>query len=462
MQESDVKPSFEPSSAACQVKWKSEPWLQAPRNIPGPERPSPTRGGFRPRPARPLFLPFVTPLKQLATFGARFHDAVMRIVNARLILPGSIQRGSLTIREGRIGQISFGAEKTSSANQLDLKGGYLAPGFVDLHIHGALGHDTMEASDHAFRTITEFHMSGGTTSLALTTLTASHEHIMRVLDRAKAWHNQSLGGARIIGVHIEGPFIARGKAGAQDPQFIREPRAQEWRRFLRYGKVVTEMTLAPEYPGAPALIRALRKNGSIASGGHTDATEKHLIPALRAGLNHATHTFNAMSTITKNGPYRLAGMIEFSLAQDEIMCELIADGMHVPPILMRMLFKAKGRDRVCLITDATAGAGLKPGTRFRLISIMARVTPQTAVMEDGTGLAGSTLTMIEAVRRAHQLGGVPLADAVQMASLNPARQLGREKELGSLERGKRADLVWFDDAFQVKAVWLDGDVRFAR
>jgi N-acetylglucosamine-6-phosphate deacetylase len=177
-------------------------------------------------------------------------------------------------------------------------------------------------------------------------------------------------------------------------------------------------------------------------------------------LNQATHTFNAMSTAAKRGPYRLAGMLEFALARPEICCELIADGVHVAPTLMRMLFNAKGRDGVCLITDATGGAGLEPGTRFVVGGVRARVTEDAALTEDGAALAGSTLTMIEAVRRAVQLGGAPLADAVRMASLNPARQLGRDGELGSIERGKRADLVWFDEQFQVRGVWLDGDIRF--
>jgi N-acetylglucosamine-6-phosphate deacetylase len=229
---------------------------------------------------------------------------------------------------------------------------------------------------------------------------------------------------------------------------------------LRYGRLVTEMTLAPENPGSLALIRALRKNGTIASGGHTDATDEHLVPALAAGLNQATHTFNAMSTITKRGPYRLAGMIEFTLAHDEVMAELIGDAVHVPPILMRMLFNAKGRDGVCLITDATCGAGLPPGTRFQLLGIPARTTHEVAVMDDGTGLAGSTLTMIEAVRKAVQLGGQSVVDAVRMAALNPARQLGREREFGSLATGKRADLVWFDRQFRVRGVWLDGELKF--
>jgi N-acetylglucosamine-6-phosphate deacetylase len=184
------------------------------------------------------------------------------------------------------------------------------------------------------------------------------------------------------------------------------------------------------------------------------------VPALEAGLNQGTHTFNAMSTITKRGPYRLAGMIEFTMAQDEIMAELIADAIHVPPILMRMLINAKGRDGVVIITDATCGAGLPAGTKFKLLGIDARTTDQVAVMDDGTGLAGSTLTMIEGVRRVHQLAGVPLADAVRMATLNPAKQLGRGNELGSLAVGKRADLVWFDNTFRVRGVWVDGEMKF--
>jgi N-acetylglucosamine-6-phosphate deacetylase len=383
----------------------------------------------------------------------------MHFTNANLVLPDEIRSGSLLVRGGKIARM--GGRGRSSKPGLDLKGGYLAPGFIDLHIHGAMGADTMEASETAFRTITEFHLRGGTTSLALTTVTAPEADILKVLTAVKPLHNRSLwAGSRIVGVHIEGPFIALGKAGAQNPKFIRHPQAREWRKYLRYGRLVTEMTLAPENPGSLALIRALRKNGTIASGGHTDATDEHLVPALAAGLHQATHTFNAMSTITKRGPYRLAGMIEFTLAHDEVMAELIGDAVHVPPILMRMLFNAKGRDGVCLITDATCGAGLPPGTRFQLLGIPARTTHEVAVMDDGTGLAGSTLTMIEAVRKAVQLGGQSVVDAVRMAALNPARQLGREREFGSLATGKRADLVWFDRQFRVRGVWLDGELKF--
>ena len=385
----------------------------------------------------------------------------MDILNAQLILPDEIRRGSLSIRDGRIHRVTHSAGRAKkSAGALDLRGGFLAPGFVDLHIHGALGHDMMEATTEAFRTITDFHLRGGTTSLTLTTLTAPHADILRVLAALKPLHNQSLGGSRIVGVHVEGPYISPLRVGAQNPQYVRPPsQPAEWRELLRYGKLVTQMTLAPEEKGAMALIRALRRNGSIASGGHTDANHEQLIPAMRAGLNHATHTFNQMSTITKRGPYRWAGMIEFSLAHDEILCELIADGKHVPPIIMKMLFNAKGRDGVCLITDATKGAGLKPGTEFELFGMRARSTAHTAELVDGSGLAGSTLTMMRAVQTAVQQGGQTLGDAVRMASYNPARQLGRDGEFGSITAGKRADLVWFDDQFRVRGVWLDGELR---
>ena len=386
----------------------------------------------------------------------------MEITNARLILPDSVQRGSLSIRSGQILKISKNSKPATNSKEsvMDLRGGFLAPGFVDLHIHGAMGRDTMEARLDAFREITEFHLHGGTTSLTLTTLSAPQGDILNALDAIAPIVNRSIGGSRILGVHVEGPFISKEKAGAQNPNFVRNPTAKEWGPILKHGKLITQMTLAPELPRAMALIKALKKNGSIPSGGHTNADEKALKPAVEAGMNQSTHTFNAMSSVFKRGAFRAAGMLEFALANDEIACELIADGEHVPPTCMRMLFNAKPRDKVILITDATKGAGLKPGTKFEIYGIKCKVTPVTGLVANGQGLAGSTLTMMRAVQTVVEKSSVPLVDAVLAATLNPARQLGRDGEFGSLEKGKRADLVWFDNRFQVKAVWLDGELRF--
>ena len=386
----------------------------------------------------------------------------MEITNARLILPDEIRRGSLSIRSGQIHKLSSdpAAQKKSGTNTMNLRGGYLAPGFIDMHIHGAMGRDTMEARLDAFRDITQFHLHGGTTSLTLTTLSASQKDVLKALDAIAPLHNKAIGGARILGVHVEGPFISKEKAGAQNPKFVRNPTAKEWGPILKHGKLITQMTIAPELPQVLPLIKALKKNGCIPSGGHTNADEKTLEPALKAGMNQSTHTFNAMSSVFKRGAFRSAGMLEFAMANDEIACELIADGMHVPPVCMRMLFNSKPRDKVIIITDATKGAGLKPGTKFELYGIKCKLTPVTALVADGKGLAGSTLTMMRAVQTVVEKSNVPLEDAILAATLNPARQLGRDGEFGSLEKGKRADLVWFDNRFQVKAVWLDGDLRF--
>ncbi|MCF7668674.1 MAG: N-acetylglucosamine-6-phosphate deacetylase [Verrucomicrobia bacterium] len=389
----------------------------------------------------------------------------MRFVGAELILPDRIVPGIVHVEGDRITGISPGIQQKNETESgvIDLQGGYLAPGFIDLHIHGGLGHDTMEADTVVFRKIADFHISGGTTSLALTTVSASNEEILRVLATASSLLGKALGGARILGIHLEGPYLSEKKKGAHALNSIRPPLADEWRRYLDYAPLITQMTLAPELEGACDLIKALRQNGVIASGGHSLATEKELTAALDAGMNHATHTFNCMGTAVKLGPYRIAGMLEFALAYPEIRCELIADGKHVSPTLMRMVWNAKGDDGVCLVTDAMGGAGLPIGAKYRAgseNSPMAMVEEDVAMLEDGSALAGSILTMIQAVRKTVELVNVPLHTAVKAASLNPAEQLGKDNELGSIEIGKKADLVWFDKQFNVRGVWIDGEMKY--
>ena len=166
----------------------------------------------------------------------------MEITNAQLILPDQIRRGNLTIRDSRIHKITFGKPRKTRGETIDLRGDFLSPGFIDLHIHGAMGRDTMEATPEAFKEITKFHLRGGTTSLTLTTLSAAQKDILKVLEAAKPFRNKSLGGSRIVGVHVEGPFISLEKVGAQNPEFVRNPSAREWGPILKYGKLVTQMT----------------------------------------------------------------------------------------------------------------------------------------------------------------------------------------------------------------------------
>lgn len=391
---------------------------------------------------------------------------LMLLTNARLVFPDRIvPHGSVLIAHGRIAAIYAGGHVLSvdeSANPretpeiIDLGGQFLAPGFIDMHIHGAQRRDTMEASAEAFATICEHHARGGTTSLALTTITATLEEITGVLDAVEAFRRETPRGAQVLGVHIEGPYFSKEKPGAHRIELIRDPQRAEWEKLLAHGCPITQMTLAPELPGALELIDALVEAKVRVSGGHSDAWDDEAAAAFAHGMRQATHTFNCMSSARRRGPYRVAGLLEFSMSEPEMLCELIADGRHVSPTLMRMLYLAKGPDGIALITDATAGAGLAEESRFHLAEIECVVRDGVGLTADGKALAGSTTTMIRCVQNMTQLVGIPLTEAVQMATLNPARALGIETRKGVLEAGADADLVAFTDQFEVTRTLVAG------
>jgi N-acetylglucosamine-6-phosphate deacetylase len=354
--------------------------------------------------------------------------------NGRLILPDGIRDGlELVVENGKIAEI----RERSSAASIDLAGNYLAPGFVDIHIHGALGRDTMEASSESFRTICHFHATGGTTSLLLTTVTAPIAEIVRVL---RAVRDAAADIKQIAGVHVEGPFISKTRAGAQRAEFIRDPDGDLIDQLLAVADVIKIMTLAPELPGALALISRLRSHNVIVSGGHSDASDIEALAAFECGMRHVTHTFNAMSSARRQGLYRQAGLLEFALSEPDISCELIADGHHVSPTLMKMLYRAKGPGGIILVTDATAGAGLSPGTEFLLGNRNCVVGDGVCLLEDRSALAGSASRMIDLVRTMVNEMGIPLHEVVAMASGNPARAVGLNTK-GKLEAGADADLV---------------------
>jgi N-acetylglucosamine-6-phosphate deacetylase len=380
----------------------------------------------------------------------------MILSNARLVLSDRIQFGSLRVNEGRIAALTGELSPAPGEEVVDLGGQFLAPGFIDLHIHGALRRDTMEATSEAFTEICRFHAGGGTTSLALTTVTASNDEILRVLEAVKAYRLAPGPGAQVLGVHLEGPYFSKEKPGAHDLTLIRAPDRGEWSRWLEHADVITQLTLAPELPGALSLIDALVAAGVRPSAGHSDAWDDDCAAAFAHGLRQATHTFNCMSSTRRRGPYRVAGLLEFALSEPEMLCELIADGRHVSPTLMRVLARAKGPDSIALITDASAGAGLAEGEPFRLLGVDCRVHDEVGLTVDGKALAGSTATMIRCVRNMVQLVDASLPEAVRMATLNPARALGIEGRKGVLAPGAAADLVVFDDDFQVSHTFVAG------
>src|ERR1041385_3989446 len=313
--------------------------------------------------------------------------------NARLIVPDGIRDGFEVVVEG--GTISEIRERTSAADAIDLRGNYLAPGFIDLHIHGALGRDTMEATTEAFGKICDYHASGGTTSLLLTTVTAPITEIVEVLRAVRVARNDL---KQIAGVHVEGPFLSKNRAGAQRAELIRDPEPYLVDELLAFADIIKIVTLAPELPGALALIDRLRMHKIIASGGHSDASDLEARAGFEYGMEHVTHTFNAMSSARRNGIYREAGLLEFALSQPEIICEVIADAHHVSPTLMKMLHRAKGPQGICLVTDATAGAGLPVGKEFSLGGRSCVVDDGVCLLADRSGLAGSSSRIIDLVR----------------------------------------------------------------
>ncbi len=326
-----------------------------------------------------------------------------------------------------------------------------------------MGRDTMEADAGAFEAICNYHATGGTTSLLLTTVTASTEEIIRVLSAVEQMDGVVFAkGAQILGVHIEGPYISQEKPGAQTPHFIRNPQSAEIEKILAYSRVIKQMTLAPELPGALDLIDALRAHHIRVSGGHSDAWDEEARAAFGRGMRQVTHTFNCMSSARRRGLYRVAGLLEFAMSEPGILCELIADNRHVSATLMRMLYQAKGADGICLVTDATAGAGLPEDEKFRLAEVDCVVRDQVGVTADGKALAGSTANMIRLVRNMVEIVGVPLHEAVRMATLNPACALGIEARKGCISAGSDADLAVLSCELDVMQTYVGGRCVFSR
>ena len=376
----------------------------------------------------------------------------MILTNARLVFPDGIRDGlEVVAAEGKITAIR---EQTHPRPKevIDLHGNYLAPGFIDLHVHGALGRDTMEASAEAFQAVCNFHASGGTTSLLLTTATAPMAKLVEVLDAVRDCRSSN---DAIAGVHVEGPFISKTKCGAQRAEFIQDPSPTAVRQLLDYADVIKRVTIAPELPGALEAIENFHKHEISVSGGHSDAWDEEARSGFDRGMRSVTHTFNCMSSARRRGLYRVGGLLEFALSEPQISCELIADGHHVSATLMKMLYRAKGAAGICLVTDATAGAGLPDGSRFSLFGKDCIVEGGVCLLADHSALAGSASRMIDLVRTIVRDVDVPLHEAIAMATANPARAIGLATK-GRLAVGADADFVVLSPDLEVLRTFIRG------
>lgn len=338
---------------------------------------------------------------------------------------------------------------------VDAGGGYIAPGFIDLHVHGGAGADAMDERPGAFERWCRHHASHGSTAVMATTMTASTGDLLAALERIRVAAAASKGpdwpGARILGIHIEGPYLSEKRAGVQNAAHFRRPEEEEIREILeRVRGLPCLITLAPEAPGCMEWIPRLAAAGLRVSMGHTDATYAVAKEAIGRGAFQSTHTFNAMRGLHHRDP----GVVGAALESDEVCAEVIADGHHVHPAALGLLYRLKGPGGIALITDAVGMAGLPDGDHV-FDGRAVRVEGGACRLPDGT-LAGSLLGMDQAVKRMVEEVGVPLTDAVAMASATPARQAGAADRKGRLAAGYDADVVVLDSELRCRYTWVEG------
>ncbi|MGA8657293.1 MAG: N-acetylglucosamine-6-phosphate deacetylase [Chthoniobacterales bacterium] len=382
------------------------------------------------------------------------------LYNAKLVLPEQIVDRGWAVFENELIDAAGEGDPPAGQEQLDARGCYLAPGFIDLHVHGGNGSDFLHATADAFLSAANFHLSGGTTALCPTAATATYHRFDSILD---AWKTAKIRSkTRLLPVHLEGPHLAPSKAGAQDPKLMSAQGIKDHDWIRSRARSISQMTIAPEIPGALELIDTATRAGLTMSAGHTEASDEDMRAAAGVGLKKVTHLFNAMSAASKRGLFRQAGALEFALAEEKVFCELVADGFHVSPTLIKLAYRAKSAQRIALVSDCLAGAGLPEGTKFQLGRVACKVGPGYGVLEDESALAGSLAQMIDLVRVVTQRGDIPMFDAVRMASLTPATILGIDDRFGSIQSGKTADFVLFDDGFVVQRVWIAGNLVFDR
>ncbi|MBN1316549.1 MAG: N-acetylglucosamine-6-phosphate deacetylase [Anaerolineales bacterium] len=385
------------------------------------------------------------------------------IRNARVIKPDcSVVLGGVKIIGGKIDSIITNESKDIDVYRvIDAQGHYLAPGFIDIHVHGGNGADFMDCSKEAFETITQFYATRGVTSLQATITAAPIEEILRFLQVLRNWnHSGPHGGARILGAHLEGPFLNPEQCGAQPIDYLDSPNSESVERILEYADVITEVTLAPELSGAPGLIRRLVNTGILVSAGHSQSREKDVIAAIKAGLSHTTHLFSTMSTVIREGPWRIPGLLETSLVYDELSAEIISDGKHLPATLMRLAYKCKGPDKLCLVSDAMRGAGRPEGESFTLAGKSVIVADGVAMLADRSAFAASITPLDKALHIAIESLDLSVEQATSLVTKNPARIFGIETSKGTIEPGKDADLVVFDRNIRIWMTIIGGKIVY--
>lgn len=375
-----------------------------------------------------------------------------QIINGEILTPqGWLKDGSVLISDGKILEVTNSDLAVIGAKVIDAKGMYIVPGFVSMHSHGGGGHDFTEATPEAFQIAAEAHLKHGATTIFPTLSSSSFDTLRQAVETCEQL--MATGNRQIQGLHIEGPYLNRKMAGKQWEDCLKDPDAAEYLPLLDSTSCIKRWDISPELPGAHEFAHETTARGILTAITHTEAEYDEIKAAYQAGFTHAAHFYNAMPGFHKRREYKYEGTVESIYLLDDMTVEVVADGIHVPPTILRLVYKIKGVERTCLITDALACAASESQEAFdpRVI-----IEDGVCKLADHSALAGSIATMDRLIRTMVQKADIPLADAVRMASETPAKIMGVYDRKGSLQKGKDADIVVLDDNLKVRAVWSMG------
>ncbi|MFM6949229.1 MAG: N-acetylglucosamine-6-phosphate deacetylase [Aquirufa sp.] len=391
----------------------------------------------------------------------------IKIFNGQIIHQNRIQSGaSLLIENGKIVDVVGQNVEFSDSTCVDAKGNFISPGFMDIHIHGGGGADFMDGTVESFLQVAQTHAKYGTTSMLPTTLTCEKEDLIQTLEAYQKAHQLNTLGSDFIGMHLEGPYFAVSQRGAQDPKYIRDPDPKEYQEILTSFDFIKRWSAAPELKGAVEFGKYVSSKGVLAAIAHTDAIYEEVLDAFQnGGFTLATHFYSAMSGVTRRNAFRYAGVIETAYLLDEMDVEIIADGVHLPAPLLKLIYKIKGPDRIALITDAMRAAAMPEGDSVLgsyKNGLKVIVEDGVAKLPDRTAFAGSVATANRLLKTMLELAEVPLVEAVQMMTSTPARIMGISNQKGSFTKGSDADVVIFDPQIEIQKTIVKGNLVYQK